>query len=439
MTPCPSLRLDSIDGGRLRWQRRALALATDIYLIARSLTGTAFARPCGGSDDLCRSRSSKCRAAPQCSTGNSSGVDTERGLHCRCVRPAARRRARPSTARRRLFNAGAQAPAARRTATSSAHAAGSPGRHPVPNQLLPRGLGLLPAAPRTGALAGWRLRGGHRLRSKARRHHVSPNAASPVPRTTRSWSTPIAATRGWQMTTPAASRWPRCWPGDGQIAPNLSFRFVFAPGTIGSVAWLATHRRELERVRAGLVIGLLGDAGPLTYKRSRRGAAEIDLVAAQVVRELDPQRRCWSFRLMATTSGSSAPRASTCPSAGSRGRPTARIRNTTRPRMPRACCAKTRSRNRSRRSPGCSPASMPTVVFAALSRTASRAWAAAACSERLAARISDEFEHAMLWLLNMADGEHGLVDTQAASGLPPATLQAAASALLQAGLLERAD
>ena len=47
-----------------------------------------------------------------------------------------------------------------------------------------------------------------------------------------------------------------------------------------------------------------------------------------------------------------------------------------------------------------------------------------------------EFEHAMLWLLNLADGAHGLQDAHAASGLPLEFLARAAAALVEAGLLE---
>jgi aminopeptidase-like protein len=42
----------------------------------------------------------------------------------------------------------------------------------------------------------------------------------------------------------------------------------------------------------------------------------------------------------------------------------------------------------------------------------------------------------MLWLLNLADGAHGLQDAHAASGLPLATLERAATALVEAGLLD---
>jgi aminopeptidase-like protein len=65
--------------------------------------------------------------------------------------------------------------------------------------------------------------------------------------------------------------------------PRLTWRFVFGPGTIGSLAWLSRNEARLPVVTAGLVIGLLGDAGPLTYKRSRRGNTIVDRAAAQVL------------------------------------------------------------------------------------------------------------------------------------------------------------
>src|SRR5690606_1574702 len=58
--------------------------------------------------------------------------------------------------------------------------------------------------------------------------------------------------------------------------PRYTYRFLFAPGTIGAITWLARNRDRIERVRHGLVLACAGDRGPLTYKRSRRGDAPID-------------------------------------------------------------------------------------------------------------------------------------------------------------------
>jgi aminopeptidase-like protein len=64
-----------------------------------------------------------------------------------------------------------------------------------------------------------------------------------------------------------------------------SYRFLFLPGTIGPITWLARNEEEVvPRVRHGLVLVCLGDAGRLTYKQSRKGDATIDRAAAHVLR-----------------------------------------------------------------------------------------------------------------------------------------------------------
>jgi aminopeptidase-like protein len=65
----------------------------------------------------------------------------------------------------------------------------------------------------------------------------------------------------------------------GSEPRRYTYRIVFAPGTIGSLCWLKRNETQLSRIRYGLVLGLLGDSGALTYKRSRRGNAGIDTVA----------------------------------------------------------------------------------------------------------------------------------------------------------------
>jgi aminopeptidase-like protein len=65
---------------------------------------------------------------------------------------------------------------------------------------------------------------------------------------------------------------------------RLSYRFLFIPGTIGSITWLAHHQSDAGRIKHGLVLSCLGDRGHLTYKRSRRGTALVDRAAAHVLR-----------------------------------------------------------------------------------------------------------------------------------------------------------
>jgi aminopeptidase-like protein len=57
---------------------------------------------------------------------------------------------------------------------------------------------------------------------------------------------------------------------------KYSYRFLFIPGTIGSITWLARNEKQASRIRHGLVAACVGDAGKFHYKRSRRGDAETD-------------------------------------------------------------------------------------------------------------------------------------------------------------------
>jgi aminopeptidase-like protein len=65
---------------------------------------------------------------------------------------------------------------------------------------------------------------------------------------------------------------------------RYSYRFLFIPGTIGAITWLALNPEEARRIRHGLVLTCIGDAAGFHYKRSRRGDAEIDRAAENVLR-----------------------------------------------------------------------------------------------------------------------------------------------------------
>lgn len=66
---------------------------------------------------------------------------------------------------------------------------------------------------------------------------------------------------------------------------RLTYRFLFVPGTIGSLAWLHTHREVVDRVTHGLVVTGLGDGSAFTYKQSRHGGRAIDRIVATLLRD----------------------------------------------------------------------------------------------------------------------------------------------------------
>lgn len=74
-----------------------------------------------------------------------------------------------------------------------------------------------------------------------------------------------------------------------------TYRIVFAPATIGAITWLAANQADLPQVYAGLILTLLGSSGPFIYKKSRRGATVIDRAIEVLWRELDNQGRTIPF------------------------------------------------------------------------------------------------------------------------------------------------
>ena len=221
--------------------------------------------------------------------------------------------------------------------------------------------------------------------------------------------------------------------------PQLSYRFVFAPATIGSITWLSQNEEAARALRGGIVIGLLGDRGQLTYKRSRRGDTEVDRIAASTVRSLDSAARVLDFSPYGYDE-----------------------RQFCSPGFDLPVGRLTRSPNSEYPEYHTSADNLDLVDVDSLAqsimaiaqiinrvdmnrRLRSRQQN---CEPRLGKRglfrstggqNPADLEYALLWLLNQADGTHGLVDIGAASGLPDSLLRSAADALLDAGLLEYAD
>jgi aminopeptidase-like protein len=66
---------------------------------------------------------------------------------------------------------------------------------------------------------------------------------------------------------------------------RYSYRFVFSPGTIGSITWLSLNEAQTTRIKHGLVLACAGDSGKLNYKKTRQGNAEIDRAVIQALKD----------------------------------------------------------------------------------------------------------------------------------------------------------
>src|SRR6266498_1625292 len=70
----------------------------------------------------------------------------------------------------------------------------------------------------------------------------------------------------------------------GSLSLRYSYRFLFIPGTIGSITWLCLNERRVTKIKHGIVVACMGDPGKSTYKKSRQGDTEIDRAVAHVLR-----------------------------------------------------------------------------------------------------------------------------------------------------------
>ena len=70
----------------------------------------------------------------------------------------------------------------------------------------------------------------------------------------------------------------------GQFKTDYSYRFLFIPGTIGAITWLSLNEPHIPKIKHGLVVACVGDAGHLHYKKSRQGESEIDKIVSHVLK-----------------------------------------------------------------------------------------------------------------------------------------------------------
>jgi aminopeptidase-like protein len=213
-----------------------------------------------------------------------------------------------------------------------------------------------------------------------------------------------------------------------------TFRFLFIPGTIGSITWLANHEREVRNVRHGLVLSCLGDPGPLTYKRSRQGTAPIDRASAHVLRNGGPRA------LLDFTPYGYDERQYCSPGFDL---PVGCLMRTPNGQFPEY---HTSADNLDFVRPESLEDSLRTVleIIQVLENDGVYMNLSPKCEPQLGRRglydskggvSPPDLQMAMLWVLNFSDGWHSLIDIAERAGISFATIHRAALALNDAGLL----
>jgi aminopeptidase-like protein len=220
------------------------------------------------------------------------------------------------------------------------------------------------------------------------------------------------------------------------VALHYSYRFLWIPGTIGSITWLARNESILPRIKHGLVLSCVGDPGPFTYKRSRRGDAEVDRAVEHVLRH-----NGHSFQVLDFTPYGYDERQYCSPGINL---PVGCFMRTPNGRYPQY---HTSADDLTLVTPSSLAESLLQLlrVIQVFEENDCYLNLNPKCEPQLGRRglyrqmggLKDAAasEMAMLWTLNLSDGKHTLLDIAIRSGVPFAQISQAADALRKAGLL----
>ena len=220
---------------------------------------------------------------------------------------------------------------------------------------------------------------------------------------------------------------------------HYSFRFLFIPGSIGSITWLARNESLIGRIRHGVVLACVGDAGPFTYKRSRRGNAEVDRAFEYIIRnsgraykmiDFSPygydERQFCSPAFNLPVGCFSRSQHGTFPQYHTSADNLNFIEAGALGDSFSACIAAIDllEKNRTYRNllPKCEPQLGKRGLYRSMGGYSN----------------AREFEMAMLWILNLSDGNHSLLDIAQRSGLSFSTVAESSDILVQHQLLSLA-
>ena len=219
---------------------------------------------------------------------------------------------------------------------------------------------------------------------------------------------------------------------------RYSYRFLFIPGTIGSITWLAQNEQMVSRIRHGFVLTGVGDAGTSPTKESSGQCG--DRPGDGACTEAFKRRPLPSstFSLMGTMSGSIVLRGLICLLDVSCGLRMVSIRSIIPLRADNLGFVKAESlaqsygrclevlellegnRTYMNQNPKCEPQLGRRGLYRAVAGQQEKQWT----------------ELALFCVLNASDGRHTLLAIAERADLPFRKIQSAADALLEVGLIE---
>lgn len=218
---------------------------------------------------------------------------------------------------------------------------------------------------------------------------------------------------------------------------RYSYRVLFIPGTIGSITWLSQHQQQVSRIKHGLVLTGVGDAGPCTYKKSRRGDAEIDRAMTHLLKHsekahtiidfipygYDERQYCSPGFNLAVGCFSRSPH-SQYPEYHTSADNLDFVKPQSLAESLSYCQAAVdileRNKNYLNQNPHCEPQLGKRGLYRAIGGQGGE----------------KSMEMALLWMLNLSDGHHSLLDIAERANLSFSRISEAAEALAKVGLLE---
>jgi aminopeptidase-like protein len=216
---------------------------------------------------------------------------------------------------------------------------------------------------------------------------------------------------------------------------RYSYRFLFVPGTIGAITWLARNPENTRRIRHGLVLTGIGDSAGYHYKKSRRGDAEVDRAMAHVLQHCSQAATILDFspygydERQYCSPGFNLPLGclmrsvwGTFPEYHTSADNLDFIHPKQLADAVRVCAAAFDVLDNNRSYRNLRPYGEPQLGKRNLYRSTG------------GQNIGEEI-NARLWVLNFSDGEHSLLDIAERSGIAFSRINEAAHVLCQAGLL----
>lgn len=218
---------------------------------------------------------------------------------------------------------------------------------------------------------------------------------------------------------------------------RYSYRFLFIPGTIGSITWLALNEVKTAHIRHGLVVACVGDPGKSTYKKSRSGNAEIDRAVEMVLEHSGQPYEIVEFSPYGYDERQYCSPGFNLP-----------VGSLTRTPNGRYAEYHTSADNLDFVQPACLAESLAKYlsVLDLLENNRKYRNTNPKCEPQLGRRglystlggrkDAQTRELALLWVLNLSDGSHALLDIAERSGLAFDEIRDATAALAEVGLLE---